>query len=115
MGVVMMAIVGSGPGLGWTPGTWFPAHDLDCDWRRRCACDAEQIEGSARQPVNPRHRHHVAGAEPVEHPLKFAPVGPRAGHFLPVDVPAGASRRPKLLKLAVADFARALTFAVTLD
>ena len=24
--------------------------------------DAEQIEGAARQPVSPRHRHHVAGA-----------------------------------------------------
>jgi hypothetical protein len=25
--------------------------------------DAEQIEGVAGEPVNPRHRHHVAGGE----------------------------------------------------
>jgi hypothetical protein len=29
--------------------------------------DAEQVKGAARQPVNPRHRHHVAGGEALEH------------------------------------------------
>ena len=54
-----------------------------------------------RQPVDPRHRHHVAGAELAEHPVKLAPVGPRARHLLAVDVPAAASGGAKLLKLAV--------------
>jgi hypothetical protein len=37
----------------------------------------------------------------AEHPVKLAPVGPRARHLLPVDIPAAASGRAKLLKLAV--------------
>jgi hypothetical protein len=37
----------------------------------------------------------------AEHPVKLAPVGPRARHLLAVDVPAAASRLAKLLKLAV--------------
>jgi hypothetical protein len=36
-----------------------------------------------------------------EHPVKLASVGPRARHLLAVDVPAAASRRAQLLKLAV--------------
>jgi hypothetical protein len=32
------------------------------------------------------HRHHVAGGQLAEHSVKLAPVGPRARHFLPVDV-----------------------------
>jgi len=63
--------------------------------------DAEQIEGAARKPVNPRHRHYVSGGEAAEHPQKLAPVGPRAGYFFPADVPAAASCGPELLKLAV--------------
>jgi hypothetical protein len=55
----------------------------------------------ARQPVYPRHRHHVAGAEFAEHPVKLAPVGPRARHLLTVDVPVRASGLAKLLKLTV--------------
>jgi hypothetical protein len=51
--------------------------------------------------IDPRHRHHVAGGEAVEHPQEFAPVGPSAGHLLPIDVPAAASGGAKLLKLAV--------------
>jgi hypothetical protein len=31
--------------------------------------DAEQVKGAAGEPVNPRHRHHVAGAELGEHPV----------------------------------------------
>jgi hypothetical protein len=50
-------------------------------------------------PVNPRHRHHVAGGQLVEHAEKLAPVGPRARHLLAVNVPAGASGLAKLLKL----------------
>ena len=63
--------------------------------------DAEQVEGAAREAVDPRHRHHVAGGKPVEHSQKFAPVGPRAGHLLAVDVPAAAPGSAKLLKLGV--------------
>jgi hypothetical protein len=63
--------------------------------------DGEQVERAAGQPVNPRHRHHVAGAEPAEHPVKLAPVGPRARHLLAINVPAAASDLAKLLKLAV--------------
>ena len=63
--------------------------------------DAEQVKGAARQPVDPRDRHHVSGGQLTEHPVKLAPVGPRAGHLLAVDVPAGASGLTKLLKLAV--------------
>jgi hypothetical protein len=37
----------------------------------------------------------------AEHFEKLAPFGPRAGHFLAVDVPAAASGGAKLLKLAV--------------
>jgi hypothetical protein len=40
-----------------------------------------QVEGAARQPVDARHRHHVAGAEAVEHPEKLAAVGPRSRHL----------------------------------
>jgi hypothetical protein len=30
----------------------------------------------------------------VEHPVKFAPVGPRSRHLLAVDISAAASRAP---------------------
>jgi hypothetical protein len=63
--------------------------------------DAEQVESTPREAVDPRHRHHVAGAKPVEHPVKLAPVGPHAGYLLLVDVPAVASGLAKLLKLTV--------------
>jgi hypothetical protein len=53
----------------------------------------------ARQPVDPGHRHHVAGGQLAEHPVKLAPVGPRTRHLLAVDVSAGASGGAKLLKL----------------
>ena len=63
--------------------------------------DSEQVEGAARQPVDARHRHHVAGGELAEHPVKLAPTGACARHLLPVDVPAAASGLAKLLKLTV--------------
>ena len=31
--------------------------------------DSEEIKGTARGAVNPRHRHHVAGGELAEHPV----------------------------------------------
>jgi multidrug efflux pump len=31
--------------------------------------DGEQVKGAAGEAVNPRHRHHVAGAELAEHPV----------------------------------------------
>src|SRR5205823_3826233 len=63
--------------------------------------DAEQVKGAAREAVNARHRHHVAEGQLAEHPVKLAPVGPRAGRLLAVDVAAAASGGAKLLKLAV--------------
>jgi len=63
--------------------------------------DAEQVEGAAGEAVNPCHRHHVAGGQLAEHPVKLASVGSRARHLLPVDIPAAASGLAKLLKLAV--------------
>jgi hypothetical protein len=60
--------------------------------------DGEQVERTARQPVNPCHRHHVAGAEPAEHPVKLAPVGRAqllklAVEGLPVGADAGIADR----------------------
>jgi hypothetical protein len=55
--------------------------------------DAKQVEGAAREPVNPCHRHYVAGSQLAEHPVKLAPVGLRACHLLAIDVPAAASGR----------------------
>jgi hypothetical protein len=63
--------------------------------------DAEQVKGAAREAVNPRHRHHVAGGQLGDHPVKLAPVGPRARHLLAIDVPAAASDTASLLKLNV--------------
>ena len=62
--------------------------------------DGEQVEGAAREAVDPRHRNDVAGGEVLEHFKKFAPVVVRARHLLPVNL-GGASCRAKLLKLAV--------------
>jgi len=61
----------------------------------------EEVKRAAGEAVDPRHGHHVAGGQLAEHPVKLAPVGPRARHLLAVDAPIAASRRPKLLKLAV--------------
>jgi hypothetical protein len=47
--------------------------------------DLEQVEGTARQPVDTRHRHHVAGRESGEHAKKLAPVAVRAGHLFAVN------------------------------
>jgi len=41
------------------------------------------------------------GASLAEHPVKLAPVGSRARHFLAVNIPTAASRRPELAKLGV--------------
>jgi len=61
--------------------------------------DGEQVEGAAREAVDARHRHHVAGGEGVEHFQKLAPVAVRARHLLAVNL--GATRPAKLLKLGV--------------
>ena len=61
--------------------------------------DGEEVEGAARQSVNPRHRHHVAGGEVLEHFEELAAVVVRARDLLAVNpaAPFGA----QLLKLAV--------------
>jgi hypothetical protein len=35
----------------------------------------QQITGRARQPVEPRHHHHIAGADLGQQPAKLRPVG----------------------------------------
>ena len=94
---------------------------------RNCALastmDLEQIEGAASEAVNPRHRHHVTRGQLVEHPVEFAPVGPRARYLLAVDVAAAASGGAHLRKLAVdglphgadADIADEPFFGVSFD
>jgi len=72
---------------------------MPCARRKGMRC-ARSVD-AARQPVNPRHRHDVAGGELAEHPVKLATVGPRARHLIAIDVPAAASGGAKLLKLAV--------------
>ena len=45
--------------------------------------DGEQIEGAAREAVNPRHRHHVAGGEAAEHPQhRISAAAAFTEHFL---------------------------------
>jgi hypothetical protein len=68
--------------------------------------DAEQVEGAAREPAVPRHRHHVAVGQLAEHPIQLAPVGARGGRLFAVEVPAVASGGAKLLKLDVGKSAR---------
>ena len=63
--------------------------------------DAEQVKGAAGQPIDARHRHHIAGGRLAEHPVKLPPVGARARHLLAGDIPVAASRHPKLIELAV--------------
>ena len=89
------------PGAGAGVGPWL-GHRSKLRLRVHDALDdAEQVERAARQPVDACHRHHVAGVETVEHAQKLAPVGPRAGHLLAVDVATAATGRAQLLKLAV--------------
>jgi hypothetical protein len=40
----------------------------------------------ARETVNQRHGHRVAGGEGVEHFEKLAPIPVRAGHLLAVNL-----------------------------
>jgi hypothetical protein len=63
--------------------------------------DGEQVKGAAREAVNPRHRHHVAGGEGLQHFEKLAPVVVRAGHLLAVNL--GAACSAYLFKLGVED------------
>jgi len=61
--------------------------------------DGEQVESAAREAVDARHRHHVAGGEVLEHFEKLAAVVVRARDLLAVNplAPLGA----QLLKLGV--------------
>jgi hypothetical protein len=61
--------------------------------------DGEQVKGAEGQPVNPCHRHHVAGGEGVEHAEKPAPVAVRACHLLAINLRTACSAQ--LLKLGV--------------
>ena len=59
--------------------------------------DGKEVEGAARQPVDARHRHHVAGGEGGEHFEEFAPVVVRPRHLLAVNLrTARAAKLPKL-------------------
>ena len=53
--------------------------------------DGKQVEGGARQAVNPRHHHHFPGRQVLEHLQKFLLVGPRTVHLPPVN-PRAACR-----------------------
>jgi hypothetical protein len=53
---------------------------------RRLGAAALQVEGAARDAVDARHGHHVAGGKAVEHAEKLAPVGGRACHLLAVSL-----------------------------
>ena len=59
--------------------------------------NAEQVEGAAAREA--ASRSHVAGGQFVEHPVKLAPVWPRARHLLPVNIPAAASGGAELVGL----------------
>jgi hypothetical protein len=52
------------------------AKDRNSPWRPHAFDDAEQVKGAARQPVDPRYRHHVAEFEVFQHPQKLARVWP---------------------------------------
>jgi len=59
--------------------------------------DGKEVEGAARQPVDARHRHHVAGGEGLEQFEKLAAVAVRARHLLAVNLrTARAAKLPKL-------------------
>jgi hypothetical protein len=60
--------------------------------------DVTQVP-AARQAVDARHGHHVAGRKALEHFEKLAPVAARARYLLAVNL--RASRAAKLLKLGV--------------
>jgi hypothetical protein len=73
---------GVGPRLGKRTELRLGVHDL--------FDGGEQVEGAAREAVNPRHSHHVAGGEGPQHFEKFAPVVVRAGHLLAVNLGGAA-------------------------
>jgi hypothetical protein len=62
------------------------ASDLDCPiasiiWLD----DGEQVQGRARKPINPLHRHQVAGRKRPWHLQQLAPVRPRTACRLAVN------------------------------
>jgi hypothetical protein len=75
---------GVGPGLGQGVELRPGVHDL--------LDDGKQVEGRARQSVDPRHCHHVAGGEGFQHPQRIAPGGLRAAGLLPLN--PGTPARP---------------------
>src|SRR5689334_17139889 len=59
--------------------------------------DSEQVEGAAREAVDPGDCHHVAGSEVLKHFEKLAAVVVRARHFLAINL-GGATGGAKLHK-----------------
>ena len=53
--------------------------------------------GRRSAPVEPGAGNAIAGSKGLQKLQKLAPIGPRAGHLLPVNL--GAARRAQLLKL----------------
>ena len=51
-------------------------------------CNVQKVAGVARQTVEARYRHHVAGAQVIEHPGQFRPLGVRARDLLRKDARA---------------------------
>ena len=64
----------------------------------------EQVEGRAGEPVDPRHRHHVAGAEGLQHPQELAPVSQKPAVHFPV--PTNTKGAEKLMAFINAACAR---------
>jgi hypothetical protein len=60
---------------------------------------AKKVEGAAREAVDARHGHHVAGGEGVWQFEKLAAVAARARHLLAVNLRTACAA--KLLKLGV--------------
>ena len=64
-----------------------------------CLTMANRSKVERAKPVDPRHRHHVAGGERLQELEQLAPVGPRTGCLLAVNL--GAPFGAQLLKLRV--------------
>jgi hypothetical protein len=73
-----------------------------------CREGVEKIAGRARQPVKPRHRHHVAGVDLGQQAAKLRPFGlGSARHFRQYLVCAGRAKPADLDVNALAAETRA--------
>jgi hypothetical protein len=54
---------------------------------------ARVVSGRARQPLEPRHHHHVAGADPGQQPAKLRPVGVGSARHFAEHLPGSGSAK----------------------